>query len=118
MIKLASVGRMVAGAVLVGSSLAVVNVGAAQAAIDCTQAYPDRDWDSVLITEDFVAYHTGPGGQCPVIGIRSGTANVFCSKFNELGKLWYYVQHHNTDTRGWVWSGNVVSTIGRPHTRC
>ncbi|GAA1696594.1 hypothetical protein GCM10009745_48320 [Kribbella yunnanensis] len=116
MIKLASAGRVLAGAALVGSSLAVVNMGAAHA-IDCSQSFPDRDTNSVLWTDGSVPYHTGPAGQCASVN-KSGHANIFCYKYNEFGNLWYYAKDTSSGYKGWVFSGNVASTAGGPHARC
>jgi hypothetical protein len=118
MIKLASVGRVIAGTALVGSSLAVVDAGAAHAAIDCTQAFPDKDPDSLLVTLQPAAYHTGPGGECLTKAMRSGVADIYCAKFNARGQLWYYARHLDSGTIGWVWGGNVDGTRSRPHERC
>ncbi|MFC9688208.1 hypothetical protein ACFTSF_06675 [Kribbella sp. NPDC056951] len=116
MIKLASAGRVLAGAALVGSSLAVVNMGAAHA-IDCTQSPSVRDSNSTLVTRGSVPYHTGPAAQCASVN-RSGHASIYCQKLNEFGNLWYYAKDTSSGHKGWVWAGNVQSTSGGPHLHC
>lgn len=117
MIKMVNVGRVIAGTALVGSSLAVINVGAAHA-VDCSQHFGDKDANSVLYTAGSVPYHTGPGGACAVKSNRSGRADIHCWKYNEYGNVWYYARDISSGTIGWVWSGNVSSTAGGPHARC
>lgn len=111
----ALLGRIVAVGIMVISSTIAVGASQAQAAVTCPQFGRDGN-GGTLQTNGSSPYRTGPGQNCGVYDNRSGTADIFCKKFNELGNLWYYARDQSSGTLGWIWSGNVASTSGtRPN---
>ncbi|SER89049.1 hypothetical protein SAMN05216188_11715 [Lentzea xinjiangensis] len=115
MSKRALFGRMTAVGVMVVSSAVGIGASPAQAAVVCPQYGRDGN-GGTLQTIGSEPYRNGPGQNCDVYSNRSGTADIFCKKFNELGNLWYYARDRSSGTLGWIWSGNVASTSGtRPN---
>jgi len=114
------IARVVAVGTMVISSAVGVGVVPAQATaaeVVCNQGGGNND-PGTLVTNGAVPYRTGPGEVCAALSNRSGTGDIFCSKFNEHGNLWYYVRDRSSGTLGWVWSGNVQSTSGSNHAGC
>lgn len=97
------------------SSFIGVGVSPAQAAVICPQSGRNGQ-GGTLQTIGSEPYRNGPGENCGLLSYRSGTADIYCKKFNELGNLWYYARDRSSGVLGWIWSGNVASTSGtRPN---
>lgn len=107
--------QMAAVGIMAVSSVVGVGATQAQAAVVCPQSGRNGN-GGTLQTIGSEPYRTGPGENCGIYSYRSGTADIFCKKFNELGNLWYYAKDRSSGTLGWIWSGNVASTSGtRPN---
>ncbi|WP_344959963.1 hypothetical protein [Saccharothrix longispora] len=106
--------RVAAVGVMAVSSAVGIGASQAQAAVICPQVGTGNG--GTLQTFGSEPYRTGPGENCGIYSHESGTADIICKKFNQLGNLWYYAKDQNSGVTGWIWSGNVSSTSGtRPN---
>lgn len=110
MAKQALLTRVAAVGIMVFSSVVGVGASQAQAAV-CNQTGRNGN-GGTLQTIGSEPYRNGPGENCGIYSYRSGTADIFCKKFNSAGNLWYYAKDRSSGTLGWIWSGNVASTSG------
>ncbi|WBQ04477.1 hypothetical protein [Kribbella sp. CA-293567] len=110
-----TIGRIAAAVAITGASL-VAATGTSQAE-DCTQYGTNVD-GGFLYTNGAVPYRRGPATGCASTGNRSGKAAIWCSKYNDVGNLWYYARDISSNVVGWVWAGNVSRTEGSNHRSC
>ena len=107
-----------AKALAVAAALAgglAVSAAPAAHAVDCSTAWQDLTSGQNSLNQG-APIKAGPHADCATRYTQSGTSSgvaLHCWTKNTAGNIWWHVRHLGTDTRGWVYEGNLYYSIVR-----
>jgi hypothetical protein len=110
-VRHALVGTFAGAALVVGglAAPAAQAAGTGASAVTCGNVYwPHDDYDDgagTVTKSGSAAVHTGPYGDCTVVGyVANGTRVSYdCYVFNDYGNTWTWIRDANGSSLGWIY---------------